>query len=77
MFDNPKLVKKTIKTIERQKKRSKKKWEDRQATVEKDIRDRQEKRERNLKTRIEKRKDARIKKVHHSQKTNFVSNCNV
>eukprot|EP01147_Barroeca_monosierra_P010128 gene10128-2294_t len=63
VFDNPKLVKKTIKTIERQKKRSKKKWEDRQATVEKDIRDRQEKRERNLKTRIEKRKDARIKKI--------------
>eukprot|EP00043_Microstomoeca_roanoka_P021027 m.254793 g.254793 ORF g.254793 m.254793 type:complete len:331 (-) comp18692_c0_seq1:286-1278(-) len=63
VFDNPKLVKKTIKREERKKAKSKKAWDARNATVEKEQRERQEKRERNLKARRDARKDRKLKKI--------------
>ncbi|EGD76475.1 hypothetical protein PTSG_07591 [Salpingoeca rosetta] len=63
VFDNPKLMKKAIKTRERKKAKSKKTWEARVAAVEKEQKERQEKRERNLQARKDAKKQRKLKKM--------------
>lgn len=63
MFDDPALIKKKIKHIERSKKKSAKEWNERNDEVEKSIKERQDRRNKNLKERVKKKLDKRRERV--------------
>lgn len=61
--DDPELLAKTIKRIEKKKEKSKKGWEERTKSVEARVQQQQEKRRKNLEKRKEKNKEKKIKKL--------------
>lgn len=59
--DDPVLIKRSLKKIQKRKEKSKKSWDDRKKHVEQRIENKQKKRTRNLKIRRDKKKDKKIK----------------
>ena len=69
--DDPALLKKTIKNVEKKKQRSKKQWEQRLKAEEQSKKKRQELRQKNIKSRVEQKRDKKkgSKKVKSKPKT--------